>query len=145
MAMGKEVRALCQPGFVDGQPRVFLRIESCALAIAASIAFSRTGQSWWLFAILILVPDLSMLAYLTGPHQGARVYNAVHIYVGPLVLGGAAFLAASSIALAIALVWAAHIGIDRMFGFGLKYPAAFAATHLGLIGRVSAAESNEAS
>ena len=135
MAMGEEARVLCQPGIVDGQPRVFLRIESCALAIAAIIAFSRTGQSWWLFAGLILVPDLSMLAYLAGPQQGARVYNAVHIYVGPLVLGGVAFLAASSVALAVALVWAAHISIDRMLGYGLKHAESFGVTHLGAIGR----------
>ncbi len=129
-----------RPGFVDGLPRVFLRIEACALAIAAVVAFSRTGQSWWLFAGLILAPDLSMLAYLAGPRPGALVYNAVHVYVGPLVLGGVAFLAASSGALAVALIWAAHIGIDRMLGFGLKHAEAFASTHLGPIGRAPAAE-----
>jgi hypothetical protein len=30
-----------------------------------------------------------------------------------------------------ALVWAAHIGFDRLLGYGLKYPAAFGVTHLG--------------
>ncbi len=129
-----------QTGFVAGLPRVFLRIEACALALAAVIAFSRTGQSWWLFAGLILAPDLSMLAYLAGPRRGAYVYNAAHVYVGPLVLGGAAFLAASSGALAVALIWGAHIGIDRMLGFGLKHSEAFASTHLGPIGKAPAAE-----
>ena len=32
------------------------------------------------------------------------------------------------------MIWAAHIGIDRALGFGLKYPDAFSSTHLGGIG-----------
>lgn len=143
--MGKEAYAPSQPGFVDALPRVYLRIESCALAIAAVIGFSRTGQSWWLFAGLILAPDLSMLAYLAGPRQGARVYNAVHVYVGPLVLGGLAFLAASSLGLAGAFIWAAHIGIDRMLGFGLKHVEGFTSTHLGPIGKSSPAQTRDPS
>ncbi|MCL4805949.1 MAG: DUF4260 family protein, partial [Anaerolineae bacterium] len=30
----------------------------------------------------------------------------------------------------VALIWLAHIGLDRMLGFGLKYPDAFRHTHL---------------
>ncbi|WP_374546522.1 DUF4260 family protein [Rhodoblastus sp.] len=29
------------------------------------------------------------------------------------------------------MVWTAHIGLDRLLGFGLKHPAGFAFTHLG--------------
>jgi hypothetical protein len=39
------------------------------------------------------------------------------------------------ICVAIALIWAAHIGFDRLLGYGLKYPTAFTDTHLGKIGR----------
>jgi hypothetical protein len=28
------------------------------------------------------------------------------------------------------LIWLAHLGIDRRFGFGLKYPAFFEDSHL---------------
>jgi hypothetical protein len=34
----------------------------------------------------------------------------------------------------IALIWANHIGIDRMLGYGLKYAEGFRFTHLGRIG-----------
>jgi hypothetical protein len=34
-----------------------------------------------------------------------------------------------------ATIWVAHIGFDRMLGYGLKYPTAFSDTHLGRIGR----------
>ena len=33
-------------------------------------------------------------------------------------------------ALAIALIWANHIGVDRLLGFGLKYADGFGYTHL---------------
>jgi hypothetical protein len=35
---------------------------------------------------------------------------------------------------ALALVWFAHIGMDRALGYGLKYDDAFTHTHLGIIG-----------
>jgi hypothetical protein len=35
-----------------------------------------------------------------------------------------------SLGIWIALIWAAHIGMDRMLGFGLKYPTEFKETHL---------------
>ena len=41
-------------------------------------------------------------------------------------------------ALAVGLVWLAHIGIDRALGYGLKYQAGFAFTHLGRIGKGAA-------
>lgn len=33
------------------------------------------------------------------------------------------------------IIWTAHIGFDRMMGYGLKYSAGFGFTHLGVIGR----------
>jgi hypothetical protein len=32
--------------------------------------------------------------------------------------------------LTYALIWTAHIGVDRLLGFGLKYPTRFQDTHL---------------
>jgi hypothetical protein len=45
---------------------------------------------------------------------------------------------ASPLVLSIAMIWLAHIGIDRALGYGLKYQAGFAFTHLGRIGRGAA-------
>ena len=36
----------------------------------------------------------------------------------------------SSTATQIALIWLAHIGVDRLLGYGLKYPTGFKDTHL---------------
>jgi hypothetical protein len=94
-----------------------------------------SGVSWWLFALLILAPDLSMLGYLAGPRVGAVAYNALHILIAPLILGIAGVLLAAPITTAVALIWIAHIAIDRALGYGLKLPTGFRDTHLGRIGR----------
>lgn len=123
------------PGFVNGTPRILLRAEGLAVALATIVAFSRSGASWWLFTALILAPDLSILLYLAGPRFGAIAYNTMHVYLGPILLLGAAAVLAAPMGSAIALIWSAHIGFDRLLGYGLKYGEGFTATHLGRIGR----------
>jgi hypothetical protein len=44
----------------------------------------------------------------------------------------------SPLTLSIAMIWLAHIGIDRALGYGLKYSAGFGFTHLGRIGKEAA-------
>lgn len=75
-----------------------------------------------------------MLGYLVGPRLGAMGYNLLHTYPLPaaLVLIGVTF--AIPLALHLALIWAAHIAFDRIFGYGLKFPEAFGLTHLGRVG-----------
>jgi hypothetical protein len=112
-----------------------LRLEGLVAAAATAVIYARTGASWWLFAALWLVPDLSMLGYLAGACQGARIYNAFHSYVAPGVLALCALLPGAHAALPIALIWANHIGVDRLLGFGLKYGDGFGFTHLGRMGK----------
>jgi hypothetical protein len=115
-----------------------LRLEGLAVVAISAVLYARTGASWWLFAALWLAPDLSMLGYLGGPCWGARVYNAVHTYVTPAALALCALLLHAHVALAVALVWANHIGVDRLLGFGLKYAEGFGITHLGRAGKRNA-------
>ena len=72
-----------------------------------------------------------MLGYLGGPRFGAAAYNAFHSYPLPAALGIVGLLAGAPLAVGVALVWFAHIGMDRMLGYGLKYPIGFGDTHLG--------------
>lgn len=118
-----------------GGTRAILRAEGGALALVALAGYAHFGASWWLFAALVLVPDLSMLGYLAGPRLGARVYNAAHTTVGPWALLALAGLSGSELGLSVALIWLAHIGIDRLLGYGLKHADGFQNTHLGRIGR----------
>lgn len=122
---------------VAGTPRLMLRLEGAALAAAAVVLYSRTGASWWLFAVLALAPDLSFLGYLANSRTGAAVYNAAHTTLAPIALALVGLLAAAPICIAVALVWLTHIGADRLLGYGFKYDAGFGFTHLGRIGRVA--------
>ena len=104
-----------------------------AVFVACVAAYAMTGGNWWLFLALLLAPDLSMLGYLGGNRVGASVYNAVHAYPLPALLGAFGLLADQPLATWLALIWLAHIGMDRTVGYGLKYSSAFKDTHLGRV------------
>jgi hypothetical protein len=116
----------------------FLRAEGFAVAALTAMLYARSGASWWLFAALWLVPDLSMLGYLVDSCWGARCYNAVHTYLTPLTLAIAGLLLHQGALLPYALIWTNHIAVDRLLGYGLKYPAGFGWTHLGKLGKAKA-------
>ncbi|MCJ2067038.1 DUF4260 domain-containing protein [Methylobacterium sp. J-088] len=122
-------------GFVDGGPRIILRIEAACLLVCSVAAYAWLGQSWWIFAALLFAPDLSMLGYAAGPGAGAIAYNAVHTVTPPLVGLCAAVVLGQPHVAGLALIWLAHIGLDRTLGYGLKYASGFGDTHLGTIGR----------
>ncbi len=119
--------------------QLLLRAEGLAVAALTALLYARTGASWWLFAALWLVPDLSMLGYLSSPCRGARVYNAAHTYFVPGVLAFLALVLRTDALLPFALIWANHIAVDRLLGYGLKYADGFGFTHLGRLGRAKAA------
>ena len=121
-------------GAVSGGMRTLLRLEGLTLFAGMIMLYAVWGGSWWVFAILFLAPDLSFAAYLAGPKTGAVVYNAAHSYMAPMALMVTGFGMASPLTLSIAMIWLAHIGIDRALGYGLKYSAGFTFTHLGRIG-----------
>ena len=111
------------------------RAEGAVLLVAATLAFFRLDGGWILYFGLFLVPDISMVAYAAGPRIGALAYNLAHSLILPLVLMGAGFAFATQLAVLAGLVWLAHIGFDRMLGYGLKSPQAFGITHMGVIGK----------
>ena len=112
-----------------------IRLEWATVAVVGIVLYALSGTSWWLFALLILAPDLSMLGYLAGPRVGAIAYNALHILVVPLLLALAGYVLINSMATAIGLIWIIHIAVDRALGYGLKLSSGFRDTHLGRIGR----------
>ena len=76
-----------------------------------------------------------MLGYLAGACRGARVYNAFHTYLLPALLALAALGLRLHGFMPVALIWANHIGVDRLLGYGLKYGDGFGYTHLGRVGK----------
>jgi len=122
-------------GAASGGVRTVLRIERLTLFAGATLLYAFWAGPWWLYAVLFLAPDLSFAAYLAGPKIGALIYNAAHTTIIPFAMLTVGFGFAPPLVLSIALVWLAHIGIDRALGYGLKYGYGFGFTHLGRIGR----------
>jgi len=115
--------------------QTLLRLEEAALAALAVWLFVRLDVAWWWLAVLFLAPDLSMLGYLAGPRAGALLYNLAHHKGAAVVLYLAGALVASTTLQAAGLILLAHSSVDRIWGYGLKYPDSFQHTHLGWIGR----------
>ncbi len=121
-------------GAVRSGPLVLLRLEGAAMFGVLTAAYAWSGHSWWLFIALFLLPDLSMLAYLANARVGATAYNSVHSTIGPVLAGAGGLLLGYPLLPWLAVIWAAHIGFDRMLGYGLKYASGFKDTHLGSLG-----------
>lgn len=124
-------------GSAEGGVKTVLRLEGVAMLAGSVWLYAWLGADWRLFAATVLAPDLSFAAYLAGARIGAAAYNAAHSTIGPIALALLAAASGHGVALALAIVWAAHIGFDRALGYGLKYQSGFGDTHLGRIGRVS--------
>lgn len=114
--------------------RTLLRIEEAFLFLLSVWLFGRLDVAWWWYPALFLAPDLSMVGYALGPRVGASVYNFIHhraVAVGTLLTGS---LVAVPMVTAVGAVLLGHAAVDRILGFGLKYPDGFSSTHLGPLG-----------
>jgi len=112
------------------------RLEGVAALGLAVAAYAALGQSWLVFALLFLAPDLLMLGYLRSSRFGMLSYNLGHTYAASALLALLG-LALGPLAYGLAAIWAAHIGFDRMLGYGLKL-GDFKSTHLGAMGKAKA-------
>ena len=115
--------------------KTLLKLEELFLFGLSLFLFSGLDYAWWLYALLFLTPDLSMIGYLWNPRFGSWTYNLVHhkgLAVALYILGYLTINPAFQFAGTLLL---GHSSLDRVFGYGLKYPDAFKNTHLGVIGR----------
>ena len=116
--------------FMLTRPAILLRIEEATLLLLTLFAYQHLHASWLLCAILFLTPDLFMLGYLINTRVGAATYNLAHTLTLPLALLLASYIEHWHLASTLALIWTAHIALDRLLGYGLKYPTFFKDTHL---------------
>jgi len=96
------------------------RVEGAAILGASVAAYWVLEASWGMFWLFLLAPDVCFVAYASGKRVGAMAYNLAHTLAGPLLLGGMAMVVAERGMALAALIWLAHIGVDRALGFGLK-------------------------
>lgn len=99
--------------------KTFLRIES-ALVLAAAIGFNAMfGGNWWLFGLFAVLPELALLCYLYRDRTAwwpSLIYNLLHTYALPLVLGVALLYHRPTFLLG----WVANIAFLRTIGLGFK-------------------------
>lgn len=122
-------------GHVTGQVRQVLRGEALVILGASATLYFLLGGELWLFAVLFLAPDLSLVGYAAGRKVGAVLYNTIHSYALAAVLAVAGALTDREILWQVGLIFVAHAAFDRALGYGLKYAASFRHTHLGPIGK----------
>jgi len=114
-------------------PKLLLHLEGLTFLVAATLVYRALGGPWLKYAVLFFVPDLAMAGYALGPRVGAAGYNAVHTYLAPFLLWLVAYYGNLPALYSLALIWTAHLGFDRMLGYGLKYETGFKDTHLARV------------
>ena len=109
--------------------KTLIKLENLIIFIISLYFYNKTGVSWIFFGLLFLTPDFSLLGYLKNKKWGAYIYNAIHNYIlsAIIILGG---LVINEFVLAYGIILTAHVGLDRFFGFGLKYTADSKTTHI---------------
>lgn len=111
-------------------PKLLLHLEGLGVLAGACVLYSHLDYSWLRFGLFLLAPDVALLGLLVGKRFGVACYNAVHTYLAPMILFGLLTAAKRPEYFWIVLVWTAHIGMDRLVGYGLKYPEDPKRTHL---------------
>lgn len=113
--------------------KIMLHVEGFSILALSLYLYGYHDFSWIFFFILLFAPDLSILGYLIDNKVGAIVYNVFHTYTTVIFVLFLSFLLINETILAVGLIWAAHIGMDRMVGYGLKYTNTFKETHLNRV------------
>ena len=112
-----------------------LKLEEAFMFALSIFLFTKLDFAWWWYPVLIFTPDLSMIGYIVSPQIGAATYNFIHHKaVGISVFVTGMMLANQPLQLA-GLILFGHSSMDRILGYGLKYPDSFQHTHLGIIGK----------
>jgi Domain of unknown function (DUF4260) len=115
--------------------KTLLIFEETAQFLLATYFFYQFGYGWWVFPAVLLLPDLSIVGYLISPYWGAISYNFFHHKAVAIIIIFIGYLNSNITIQAVGLILFAHSAMDRVFGYGLKYPDNFKNTHLGMIGK----------
>jgi len=115
-----------------------LKLEEAAMLGFCIYALSIFHVPWWVYVLVLIGPDISLLGYLAGNEVGAVCYNLFHHKGVAIVLFLIGVLLNSHLGDAVVIsgiVLFGHSSMDRMLGYGLKLNEGFKYTHLGIIGK----------
>ena len=108
-----------------------LKLEELMMFLLSVYLFALLDYSWWVFLALLLTPDIGMLGYLVNSKTGALTYNVFHHKGIALLVGFLGFWWNYDGLLLAGIILFGHASMDRMLGYGLKFPQGFKHTHLG--------------
>ena len=114
--------------------KIAMKPEEAAKFCFSIFLFAHTSYSWWVFPAFIFASDISMLGYLVNTKMGAMCYNLFHHKAFALLIFGFGEYFSSSELCLTGIIFFGHSSMDRILGYGLKYPDSFQHTHLGWIG-----------
>lgn len=117
------------------QTITFQRLEGTTLFLVSAFMYAHLDFSLAVFILTLFLVDIWMVGYLINNKIGAYVYNIGHSLSLPVIIGVVGTYLDTRSVIAVSLIWTAHIGIDRAFGYGLKHESGFKHTHLGSIGK----------
>ena len=123
---------------VRGSVLTLLRLEGLAVAAVTAVLYAKTGASWWLVCGAVVDAGLvdAGLSCRLVPGR-ALLQRRAHLRSAGSTGAQCACCCMLPALLPFALIWANHIGVDRLLGYGLKYSDGFGFTHLGRLGKRS--------
>lgn len=116
--------------YTQDMVRLIIRAENLLILVGSVLAYRELGGSLLMFVLLILIPDVSMIGYLKDKRLGAMTYNLLHNYLIATLIIAVGFLVENLFISSIGLILSSHVSLDRVLGFGLKYPESFKGTHI---------------
>jgi hypothetical protein len=112
-----------------------IKLEEVGFFILTIYLFSLLKYPWWLFPLVLFLPDVSILGYMASDITGAYIYNLLHHRGIAVIVYLAGILMVQPVMALVGLVIFAHSSLDRIFGYGMKHTSGFKDTHLGKIGK----------
>lgn len=100
------------------------------MLIASLVLYAHLRFNGWMLLVLFFSLDVFMIGYLKDTRVGSLIYNLGHTEVAPIALALIGLALNWPPGMQFALIWFGHIGLDRLMGYGLKYPTVFQDTHL---------------
>ncbi|VXD12904.1 DUF4260 domain-containing protein [Marinoscillum sp. 108] len=108
-----------------------LKLEEVAMFGLSIYLFTLTSFSWWWYPALLLLPDIGMIGYAINTRVGALTYNFLHHKGIAVIILLAGWQFGNDVLSLSGIILFGHASMDRVFGYGLKYPDHFQHTSLG--------------
>ena len=106
-----------------------MHVEAAVVFVLALFAYQWNHASWLYFGLLCLAGSFDDRLPGQCSYWRFDLQPDPHLR-WPSLSGSYSLETGHGIGLSIGLIWIAHIGLDRMLGFGVKYPTGFKDTHL---------------